>query len=212
MSTRLALSIAVTSGLLALSSFTFADDFQVLKQLENKPMLLKKGEYQGNYYVPSTLKTITWGYLPNKNAKPVLTVPSESTVTFDTVSHEGLLEDQGRDAEKYFSSHGVESENVLDEAKLITRSNLKHDFHKDGPHIITGPIAIDGAMPGDILKVEILKVEPRVPYGVISNRHGKGTLPEFPKRKKMDGASANNPDAYGNVSIFTPIEKNKNGV
>lgn len=40
----------------------------------------------------------------------------------------------------------------------------------------------------------------------------KGTLPEFPKRKKMDGASANNPDAYGNVSIFTPIEKNKNGV
>ena len=44
MSTRLALSIAVTSGLLALSSFTFADDFQVLKQLENKPMLLKKGE------------------------------------------------------------------------------------------------------------------------------------------------------------------------
>lgn len=67
MSTRLSLSIAVTSGLLALSSFTFADDFQVLKQLENKPMLLKKGEYQGNYYVPSTLKTITWGYLPNKN-------------------------------------------------------------------------------------------------------------------------------------------------
>ncbi len=50
----------------------------------------------------STLKTITWGYLPNKNAKPVLTVPSESTVTFDTVSHEGLLEDQGRDAEKVF--------------------------------------------------------------------------------------------------------------
>ena len=212
MSTRLALSIAVTSGLLALSSFTFADDFQVLKQLENKPMLLKKGEYQGNYYVPSTLKTITWGYLPNKNAKPVLTVPSESTVTFDTVSHEGLLEDQGRDAEKYFSSHGVESENVLDEAKLITRSNLKHDFHKDGPHIVTGPVEIQGAQPGDILKVEVIKVEPRVPYGVISNRHGKGALVgEFPKKPKQENASATHPERYGNVSVFTPIEKNTKG-
>lgn len=47
---------------------------------------------------------------------------------------------------------------------------------------------IEGAQPGDILKVEVLKVEPRVPYGVISSRHGKGALVgEFPKKqsKKM---------------------------
>src|SRR5690606_36854991 len=77
---------------------------------------------------------------------------------------------------------------------------------------ITGPVYVEGAMPGDILKVEILKVEPRVPYGVISKRHGKGTLPEFPKRLKHEHASPANPDAYGNVSIFTPIEKNADGV
>ncbi|WP_445403541.1 acetamidase/formamidase family protein [Acinetobacter vivianii] len=194
------------------TSTVYAENFNILKQISNKPVQLKNGDYKGNYYVPSTLETITWGYLPNKDAKPVITVPSGSVVTFDTVSHEGLLEDQGRDAEKYFKSKGVKAENILDEAKTITKSNLKHDFHQDGPHIVTGPVEIQGAQPGDILKVEVIKVEPRVPYGVISNRHGKGALVgEFPKIPKQENASAAHPERYGNVSVFTPIEKNAKG-
>ncbi|ENX37575.1 acetamidase/formamidase family protein [Acinetobacter courvalinii] len=194
------------------TSTVYAESFNILKQISNKPVQLKDGNYKGNYYVPSTLETITWGYLPNKDAKPVIAVPSGSVVTFDTVSHEGLLEDQGRDAEKYFKSKGVKAENILDEAKTITKSNLKHDFHQDGPHIVTGPVEIQGAQPGDILKVEVIKVEPRVPYGVISNRHGKGALVgEFPKKPKQENASATHPERYGNVSVFTPIEKNAKG-
>lgn len=194
------------------TSTVYAESFNILKQISNKPVQLKDGDYKGNYYVPSTLETITWGYLPNKDAKPVIAVPSGSVVTFDTVSHEGLLEDQGRDAEKYFKSKGVKAENILDEAKTITKSNLKHDFHQDGPHIVTGPVEIQGAQPGDILKVEVIKVQPRVPYGVISNRHGKGALVgEFPKTPKQENASAAHPERYGNVSVFTPIEKNAKG-
>lgn len=193
-------------------SVSQAEDFTVLKQMSDKPIQLNTGTYKGNYYVPSTLDTITWGYLPNRDAKPVMSVASGSTVTFDTVSHEGLLEDQGRDAEKYFKSKGVKDAFILDEAKKITNSGLEHDFHKDGPHIVTGPIEIKGAQPGDILKVEVISVEPRVPYGVISNRHGKGALVgEFPKRAKQDNASAAHPERYGNVSVFTPIQKNAKG-
>ena len=193
-------------------SVSQAEDFTVLKQMSDKPIQLNTGTYKGNYYVPSTLDTITWGYLPNRDAKPVMSVASGSTVTFDTVSHEGLLEDQGRDAEKYFKSKGVKDAFILDEAKKITNSGLEHDFHKDGPHIVTGPIEIKGAQPGDILKVEVISVEPRVPYGVISNRHGKGALAgEFPKRVKQDNASAAHPERYGNVSVFTPIQKNAKG-
>ncbi|MBF2719934.1 acetamidase/formamidase family protein [Psychrobacter sp. NG254] len=204
------LSLVVLSALG--TSASYADSFIMLKQMSNKPVQLKEGDYKGNYYVPSTLDTITWGYLPNKNTKPVLSVASGSTVTFDTVSHEGLLEDQGRDAEKFFTSKGVNAAFILDEAKAITKSTLDHDFDKDGPHIVTGPIEIKGAKPGDVLKVEVLKVEPRVPYGVISNRHGKGALPgEFPKKTPQAGASAANPERYGNVSVFTPIEKNASG-
>ena len=207
---KTALSLFVLSTLTL--SLAHAQDFQVLKEITNKPTQLKEGPYKGNYYVPSTLQTISWGYLPNRDAKPVLSVPSGSTVTFDTVSHEGLLEDQGRDAEKYFQSKGVTADYVLDEAKKITGSDLAHDLHKDGPHIVTGPLEIRGAMPGDILKVEVIKIEPRVPYGVISNRHGKGTLVgEFPKTPQQKNASTDHPERLGNVSVFTPIEKNANG-
>ncbi|MGB3110660.1 MAG: acetamidase/formamidase family protein [Psychrobacter alimentarius] len=207
---KTALSLFVLSTLTL--SLAHAQDFQVLKEITNKPTQLKEGPYKGNYYVPSTLQTISWGYLPNRDTKPVLSVPSGSTVTFDTVSHEGLLEDQGRDAEKYFQSKGVTADYVLDEAKKITGSDLAHDFHKDGPHIVTGPLEIRGAMPGDILKVEVIKIEPRVPYGVISNRHGKGTLVgEFPKTPQQKNASTAHPERFGNVSVFTPIEKNANG-
>lgn len=185
-----------------------------LQPLAERPGKLSVPGVRGKvWYVPSTLSTIKWGYLPNRLDAPVLQVPSGATVVFDTVSHEGLLEDQGRDALKYFSSKGVAPNMVLNDAIAITRSSLPHDFVKDGPHIVTGPIAIQGAQPGDVLKVEILAVTPRVPYGVISNRHGKGALPgEMPEGPPPESdASAAQPEKFHNVSVFTPIRKDKHG-
>ena len=185
-----------------------------LQPLAERPGKLSVPGVRGKvWYVPSTLNTIKWGYLPNQLDGPVLQVPSGAMVVFDTVSHEGLLEDQGRDALKYFSSKGVAPNMVLKDAIAITRSSLPHDFIKDGPHIVTGPIAIQGAQPGDVLKVEILAVTPRVPYGVISNRHGKGALPgEMPEGPPPESdASAAQPEKFHNVSVFTPIRKDKHG-
>jgi acetamidase/formamidase len=181
-----------------------------LQPLADKPTVMTlPGTKQKIYYVPSTLETTTWGYLPNASSKPVLTVPSGSTVVFDTLSHEGILEDQGRDPVKYFSTVGVPRNMILNDAIAIAGSDLQHDFAKDGPHVVTGPIAVEGAQPGDVLKVEVLSIVPRVPYGVVSNRHGKGALVgEFPENAgpKAD-ATAKFPDRYANVSIFTPIRQ-----
>ncbi len=185
-----------------------------LQPLADRPAVLTLKGVRGKvWYVPSTLETIKWGYLPNANDKPVLSVPSGATVVFDTVSHEGILEDQGRDPVKFFAAHGVPAAMVLRDAITITASSLPHDFAKDGPHIVTGPVAIDGAEPGDVLKVEVLAVTPRVPYGVISNRHGKGALPgEFPETPRPEAdASAAEPHKFHNVSVFTPIRKNRRG-
>ncbi|MFZ9366916.1 MAG: acetamidase/formamidase family protein [Burkholderiaceae bacterium] len=185
-----------------------------LQPLAERPGKLSVPGVRGKvWYVPSTLSTIKWGYLPNQLDAPVLQVPSGAMVVFDTVSHEGLLEDQGRNALNYFSSKGVAPNMVLNDAIAITRSSLPHDFIKDGPHIVTGPIAIQGAQPGDVLKVEILAVTPRVPYGVISNRHGKGALPgEMPEGPPPESdASAAQPEKFHNVSVFTPIRKDKHG-
>lgn len=185
-----------------------------LQPLADKPgRVVVPGTGHAVYYVPSTVDTVQWGYLPNATTKPVLTVPSGATVVFDTLSHEGLVEDQGRDPVKYFGSKGIPANMVLKDAIAITGSSMAHDFHKDGPHIVTGPIGVEGAEPGDVLKVELLSAVPRVPYGVVSNRHGKGALPgEFPETPlPAANASAANPSAFNNVSVFTPIRRDKNG-
>ncbi len=196
----------------AAATFTFvapvshAAEFKILQPLGDKPMQLKKG---AGYYVPTTPETARWGSLPNLDAKPVLSVPSGSVVTFDSVSHEGVLEDQGKDPVKYFGQYGVKPEQVLKDAQAIAASSLEHDFVKDGPHVVTGPVEVQGAKPGDVLKVDIIALKPRVPYGVISNRHGKGALPgEFPENKgPQPGADSAHPELYANVSTFCPIRQ-----
>jgi acetamidase/formamidase len=49
----------------------------------------------------------------------------------------------------------------------------------------------------------------RVPYGVISNRHGKGALPgEFPEGVKPEAAAdAAHPELFHNVSTFVPVKE-----
>ena len=183
--------------------------FQVLQPLASKPVPAAQVKLRAtDFYVPATPETIIWGALPNNESKPILTVPSGAVVTFDTLSHEGILEDQGRDPEKFFARYGVPSNQVLDDAKAIAKSSLPHDFAKDGPHVVIGPVAIEGAQPGDVLKVDVISLLPRAPYGVISNRHGKGALPgEFPENPgPQPGASAATPDAYNNVFKFVQLK------
>ena len=43
-----------------------------------------------------------------------------------------------------------------------------------GGHILTGPIAIEGAEPGDTLEVRILKVDLAIPYAYNAFRYGVG--------------------------------------
>lgn len=182
--------------------------FPILQRMYNSPRKLSNGEY----YVPATLSTIRWGILPNKTAKPILTVANKSIIMFDTLSSEGMVEDQGRDPVKFFGKFGVRPSEVLKDAEEICASNVEHNLKTDGPHIIIGPVAVEGAQPGDVLKVDIISLTPRVPYGIIGNRHGKGALPgEYPQNEgPFPGADKNHPKLYGNVFTFVPI-KNING-
>jgi acetamidase/formamidase len=115
----------------------------------------------------------------------VLTIESGSTITVDTISHEGLLDDQGRDPVKFFGSLGVEKGDVLDDAIALAASNHLHASLVDGPHVITGPIAVSGAAPGDFVRITMKRLQPRAYYGIVSNRHGRGALPgELPVDRK----------------------------
>jgi acetamidase/formamidase len=139
-----------------------------------------------------------WGRLPCATDAAVLTVAPGETVTIDTVSHEGILEDQGKDPLAFFAGHGVDAASVLSDAIEIAR-DLSRDPLADGPHVVTGPIHVTGARPGDLLKITVEDLAPRVPYGVISNRHGKGALVgELPRGEHT-------------VSVFAPVEERADG-
>lgn len=140
------------------------------------------GPVRAATYLPSTLDTVRWGRLPCGDDAPVLTVDAGTEVTIDTISHEGILEDQGRDPAAFFGAYDLEA---LADAVDVAASNLPRTFGVDGPHVVTGPIAVRGARPGDLLAMTLVEAVPRVPYGVVSNRHAKGALPgEYP----LDGA------------------------
>ena len=164
-----------------------------------------QGRIDGEHYLPVTPETCRWGWWPNRLTRPVLSVADGAVVTIDTLSHEGILEDQGRDPTAFFGTRGVAPRDVLADAVEMTR-DVPHTFGVDGPHVVTGPIEVRGAEPGDLLQVDMLGFDLRVPYGVTSNRHGLGALDgEMP-----DGAAPADtltPGAPGGtVSVFTEVE------
>lgn len=184
------------------------------------------GPIDGEYYLPTRVDEVLWGYLPRAQTRPNLTMPSGRTVTIDGLSHEGLLEDQGRDPVTWFGERGVPRDKVLKDGIDVARRYARHprNFDVDGPHVVTGPVFVRGAMPGDVLKIELLSALPRVPYGVISSRHGKGalarqlvggandaTVEQAMPPVATDGRSTGDPERYGNVSTFTPVGEGPGG-
>jgi acetamidase/formamidase len=181
-----------------------------------------QGTIEGKHYLQSTPDQVLWGYVPNVHATAVVRMKSAETITVDAVSHEGILEDQGRNPVAYFGSKGVPRSDVLEDAIAIASQYRRtpRDFDKDGPHVVTGPVFVEGAQPGDVLKIETLETTPRVPYGVVSNRHGKGalartadggapagiTVEEVMPPVSQDGRPNPDPTKYGNVSTFTAVE------
>jgi acetamidase/formamidase len=122
----------------------------------------------------STPETVSWGWIAADRA-PVLRVKSGQTVRIDTVTHQGL--NTTRDPVAFFGAAGVAPGEVLKDASEIYRAVRRED--RAGPHILTGPIHVEGAQPGDMLEVRVLDVEIRVPYGVNATGPGSGFVPDL---------------------------------
>ena len=88
---------------------------------------------------------------------PVLHVKSGDTVVVNTVSAHS-----GKDPVAFFAKAGVAAKDVLQQEIDIAKMPAKdYSFGLTGGKTLTGPIYIDGAEPGDMLEVRILKVTPR---------------------------------------------------
>ncbi len=99
------------------------------------------------------------------NIAPVLHIKSGQAVEIDTVAHDGFKDDPV----EFFATAGIPAREVLPDAIALGKLPAKDYTHG---HVLTGPIYIDSAEPGDMLEVRILKVTPRVPYGANAARNG----------------------------------------
>jgi acetamidase/formamidase len=138
--------------------------------------------------------TIHWGYF-DAALKPVATIEPGETFSLNSVS--GSVAEAPLDGSPYL---------VRPELRAI-QAAVRPEL---GPHILTGPVAVRGAMPGDALRVEIVDVQLADDWGFNTFKPGMGALPEdFPYERLVhlgiDRAAGNIQTPWGMVLKAAPF-------
>jgi len=108
------------------------------------------------WMLPATLETTQWGWFDNAQP-PVLRVKSGDTIALETMMH----------------AHNQ----VIPGTTIEQIKKTRTDFPGRGPHTLTGPIYIEEAQPGDVLKVTLNKIVPRA---YATNFNVPGMFGQFP--------------------------------
>ena len=118
------------------------------------------------YYLAATADTVHWGYF-SQSLEPKLTIDSGDIVTVETLTHHAnddasLMVTGDPGAESVFAwtpdGKGVDRRGAgSTDPEVYTNGSGQGA----GVHILTGPIYVNGAEPGDVLEVKILDVAPR---------------------------------------------------
>jgi acetamidase/formamidase len=96
----------------------------------------------------ATPDTVFWGYI-DRDEPPRLTVRSGDTIHVEAITHHA----------------GDAPDLLMDDGIRAIWGGIAEPDRGPGVHILTGPIAVEGAEPGDTLVVKILDMQPRLPYG-----------------------------------------------
>ena len=123
------------------------------------------------YTLKATPATVAWGYY-DAAAPPVLHIHSGDSVEFETLITN--------------SPTGLEKAGLPPEQVQQALRDIYKEVTNKGPggHILTGPVYIEEAEPGDTLEVRIEKIDLAIPYAYNAFGPNRGFLPEdFPYRK-----------------------------
>ena len=146
------------------------------------------------YTLKPTPSTVEWGHY-DANATPVLRIKSGDTVEIQT-----LLTNEPKPLE----AAGVPPDQVEQSLKDIVEQVKDKG---PGGHILTGPVYIEGAEPGDVLEVRIQKIKLAIPYAYNGFGPRSGIFPnEFPYPKmKIIPLDANRMVAHFADGIEIPL-------
>ncbi|CAN7171086.1 acetamidase/formamidase family protein [Caulobacter sp. LjRoot300] len=96
----------------------------------------------------ATPATVHWGYF-DPSIKPALRIKSGDLVSAEAITHHA----------------GDAPELMMDEAVTRIFTEIPEADRNPGVHIMTGPIYVEDAKPGDVLEVRYLRMVPRNNYG-----------------------------------------------
>ena len=100
------------------------------------------------HVLPATPDTCYWGYI-DRDQPPVLEVNDGDIIEIEAVTHHA----------------GDAPDLLMDDGIRALWSGIGEAHRGPGVHVLTGPIHVRGAEPGDTLAVRILDMVPRLPYG-----------------------------------------------
>lgn len=118
-----------------------------------------------HHHLPATKDTVHWGYF-SKSEGAKLTIRSGDTVTVESITHHA-----NDDAERMIEGD-LAAEEIFhwtkDEKTMVRRGAGPGEGPFTigsgeglGVHLLTGPIAIEGAEPGDVLEIRVRDIYPR---------------------------------------------------
>jgi acetamidase/formamidase len=113
--------------------------------------------------------TVHWGYF-DAALKPLVTVDSGDTVTISTVS--GMPNQLPKDG-------------AFAVPPALPAIHQKVQQRLGGPHILTGPVAVRGAMAGQVLEVRIKAIDLHYEWGYNAIRPLAGALPDDFKQMRV---------------------------
>jgi acetamidase/formamidase len=120
------------------------------------------------HQLPATPSSVHWGYFDPALA-PALRVRSGDLVRAEAITHHA----------------GDAPELMMDEPIHRLFREIPVADRRPGKHIMTGPIFVEGARPGDMLEVRYLQMTPRVNYGSNLAASWGYLFPEFDARERV---------------------------
>ena len=122
------------------------------------------------YTLAVTPATVAWGHY-DASSEPVLHIRSGDTVVFHT-----LL----TSSPTALAKAGVAADQIEPSLRQVFDQVPQKD-RGPGGHILTGPVYVEGAEPGDTLEIRIQRIDLAIPYAYNGFRYGAGFLTEdFP--------------------------------
>ncbi len=139
----------------------------------------RPGGIKVNSVVRSVPENMVWGYF-GADVPPVSRIKDGDIVEIQTVNPSGVSR---TDPEAFYKTHNLPIDDHANEVIAIMK-NVKPEPSGIRGHMLTGPIYIENAQPGDHIEIRILDLTLPADFGVNSVWPGGGGIPDAVKQRE----------------------------